>query len=303
LVFDSHFSVTLNGKDAPFISELLNQVEQTGPTSYIVSAVIPSGFFPDIASGKLVITIDETTGKGDGYAVDFVKLLVNYDENLFTGKFSGTTEPGATVRLSGTNTTVTAGATGNFSFQAIPGLNAVRVSKAGFSESYAFGIVLSSETEWEPEVQLSRGVGKPDIDFSKFGSTDAWANAAEWGKANNIINQLETEGQITLYINFDTGKATLKPDAAEVITEIVTALKARPDMKVKLEGHTDNVGNAADNKKLSDDRANAVLAAIVEKGIDKLRLTAEGFGFERPIANNNTEEGRARNRRVELVKQ
>ena len=120
--------------------------------------------------------------------------------------------------------------------------------------------------------------------------------------ADTILHKLDKEGHIALYINFDTGKATLKPDAAEVIDEIVTALKSKTDLKVKLEGHTDNVGNAAANKKLSDDRANAVMNAIVAKGIAKARLSAEGFGLEKPIADNNTNEGRAKNRRVELVK-
>ena len=180
LKWNSNFTVTLNGKDAPFIAELLNQVDQTGPVSYITSAVIPSGFFSDISSGKLVIAIDETTGAGDGFAIDFAKLLVNYDESLFTGEFNGTTEPGATVRLLGTSTTVKAANNGSFSFEAIPGLNAVRASKDGYKENYEFGIVLSSETEWSPQVVLSSGIGNPDIDFSKFGSTDAWTNASEW---------------------------------------------------------------------------------------------------------------------------
>ncbi len=183
LNWDSNFTVTLNGKDAPFIAELLNQVDQTGPVSYMISAVIPSGFFEDIASGELTITIDETTGVGDGFAVDFAKLLVNYNESLFTGEFHGTTESGATVRLLGTSTTVTASNNGNFSFEAIPGLNAVRASKDGFVENYEFGIVLSSDTEWEPNVRLYRGAGNPDIDFSQFGTTDAWADASEWATA------------------------------------------------------------------------------------------------------------------------
>lgn len=106
-----------------------------------------------------------------------------------------------------------------------------------------------------------------------------------------------------MYINFDTGKAALKPDAAAIIDEIVAALNSMPDMKVKLEGHADNVGNVADNKKLSDDRAKAAMDAIAGKGTDKTRLTAAGFGLEQPIADNNTEQGRAKNRRVELVKQ
>ena len=176
----SNFTVTLNGKDAPFIAELLNHIDQSGPVSYMISAAIPSGFFSDISSGKLVITIDETTGAGDGYAVDFAKLLVNYNADLFTGEFSGTTEPGATVRLLGTSTTVTAAADGSFNFKAVPGLNAVRASKNGYKENYQYGIVLSSGTEWNPNVPLNAGTGSPDIDFSKFAATDAWANASPW---------------------------------------------------------------------------------------------------------------------------
>ncbi|MBR5767053.1 MAG: hypothetical protein IKX86_00045, partial [Clostridia bacterium] len=167
--WESNFTVTLNGKDAPFIAELLNHTDQTGPTAYIVSAIIPSGFFREIAGGKLVIVIDETTGIGDGYAIDFAKLLINYDDKVFTGKFTGTTEPGATVRLLGTSTTVTASSTGGFSFNAIPGINAVRASKNGFVENYDSGIVLSSGTEWEASVSLTEGKGTADIDFSKFG--------------------------------------------------------------------------------------------------------------------------------------
>jgi len=134
LSWKSNFTVTLNGRDAPFIAELLNHVDQTGPTSYIVSAIIPSGFYDEIASGKLVITIDETTGVGDGYAVDFAKLLINYNENVFKGRFSGRVygAENATVRLLGTSTTVTTGYGGIFTFDAIPGLNAVRASAPGY---------------------------------------------------------------------------------------------------------------------------------------------------------------------------
>jgi len=120
---------------------------------------------------------------------------------------------------------------------------------------------------------------------------------------DTILHKLEKEGHIALYINFDTGKSTIKPESNELIDEIVAALKSKSDMKVKLEGHTDNVGTPADNKKLSNDRANAVMNAIVAKGINKSRLSAEGFGLEKPIADNSTEAGRAKNRRVEMVKQ
>jgi len=121
-------------------------------------------------------------------------------------------------------------------------------------------------------------------------------------EAEIIVKKLEEEGFVTLYINFDSGKYTIKPESYKIIDDIAAALKAKPAMKVKLEGHTDNVGNARANKKLSDDRAKAVMDAIVAKGIDKARLSAQGFGLEKPIADNKTEEGRAKNRRVELVR-
>ncbi|MBP0986754.1 MAG: hypothetical protein J6S92_00515, partial [Oscillospiraceae bacterium] len=171
LSWESDFTVTLNGKDAPFIAELLNHTDQTGPTAYIVSAIIPSGFFEDIASGKLTVVIDETTGIGDGYAIDFARLLINYNEQIFTGTVSGKTEPGATVRLLGTSTTVTASPDGTFTFHAIPGINAVRASKTGFAEKYDSGIVLSTGTEWKPVLSLEEGQSNPDIDFSKFAET------------------------------------------------------------------------------------------------------------------------------------
>ncbi len=120
--------------------------------------------------------------------------------------------------------------------------------------------------------------------------------------ADTILHKLDKEGHIALYINFDSGKATIKPESGELIDEIVTALKSKLELKVKLEGHTDNVGNATANKKLSDDRANAVMNAIAAKGVDKARLSAEGFGLDKPIADNSTEEGKAKNRRVEMVK-
>lgn len=79
-------------------------------------------------------------------------------------------------------------------------------------------------------------------------------------------------------------------------------LKANPDFKIAIDGHTDNVGDAKSNKKLSEARAHAVMNAVVAQGIDSKRLIAAWFGMEQPVADNRTEEGRAKNRRVELVK-
>ena len=120
--------------------------------------------------------------------------------------------------------------------------------------------------------------------------------------ASNMLDALTRDGHIALYINFDTGKATMRPESKPIITQIVEMLKGNPGLKVNVEGHTDNVGSPASNKTLSDERAKTVVAAIVAQGVDAKRLSALGHGQDKPIADNKTEEGRAKNRRVELVK-
>lgn len=121
--------------------------------------------------------------------------------------------------------------------------------------------------------------------------------------ANQLLDELERNGFVALYINFDTGKAELKADGQAAVAEIAAMLQAAPQLKIAIEGHTDDVGQAADNKALSERRARAVLDALLAAGIEAQRLSAAGFGQERPVADNRSEAGRAKNRRVELVKQ
>lgn len=120
--------------------------------------------------------------------------------------------------------------------------------------------------------------------------------------ANQLLDELNRNGFIALYINFDSGKSDLKADGTATVNEIATMLKSAPDLSIAIEGHTDNVGQAAANKILSEQRAQSVMNAIIAAGIDANRLSAAGFGQENPVADNRSEEGRARNRRVELVK-
>jgi cytochrome c oxidase subunit II len=99
---------------------------------------------------------------------------------------------------------------------------------------------------------------------------------------------------------FETGKSTLKSESQEQLKNIVEILKAYPNVNIKLGGYTDNVGHAANNLKLSDDRAKSVMTELVKMGIDKTRLAAEGYGQEHPVADNATEEGRSQNRRISI---
>ena len=125
------------------------------------------------------------------------------------------------------------------------------------------------------------------------------ADAAAFG------NDIRATGHAAVYgIYFDTGKSTLKPESAQSVGEIAKLLKADPSLKIYVVGHTDNVGDVDGNIKLSQDRAEAVLQALVrDQGIAAARLRAYGCGQFSPVASNDTEEGRAKNRRVELVKQ
>ncbi len=117
-----------------------------------------------------------------------------------------------------------------------------------------------------------------------------------------MADRLKTDGFVALYVNFDTGKATIKPDSSATLDTAAAALKAAADLRIEVGGHTDNVGAPEANLKLSQDRAQAVMAALAQRGIPAERMTAKGYGQTAPIADNRTEDGRAKNRRVELVK-
>jgi OOP family OmpA-OmpF porin len=125
------------------------------------------------------------------------------------------------------------------------------------------------------------------------------ADAASFG------NDLKATGHTAVYgITFDTGKADIKPESAQAIGEIAKLLKGDAGLKVFVVGHTDTVGGIDANLKLSEARAAAVLQALVRShGIAAARLKSFGNGPFAPVASNDTEEGRAKNRRVELVKQ
>lgn len=128
---------------------------------------------------------------------------------------------------------------------------------------------------------------------------DVAADAAALGAG------IKAEGRIAVYgITFDTGKADLKPASEPTLAEIAKLLKSQPALKLHVVGHTDNVAGIELNLKLSQARAEAVVQALVAKhGIAAGRLRAQGVGPVAPVASNDTEAGRAKNRRVELVKQ
>lgn len=121
--------------------------------------------------------------------------------------------------------------------------------------------------------------------------------------ASEMFETIKKAGFIALYINFETGKSQIKPESKPIIDQIFDMLKQNPDLKVSIDGHTDNVGTAQSNQTLSEARAKSVMNELVSKGIAASRLKYKGWGQTKPIADNTTEEGKAKNRRVEIVKQ
>ncbi|OIP37858.1 MAG: hypothetical protein AUK25_13935 [Desulfobacteraceae bacterium CG2_30_51_40] len=123
--------------------------------------------------------------------------------------------------------------------------------------------------------------------------------------AEVLAEDITTTGHVAIYgIYFDTGKADVKPESDPVLKEIAKLLQQNPKLNLYVVGHTDNVGTLNSNMELSKLRAEAVVKALISRhGIDSKRLHPVGVGPLSPVSSNKTEEGRAKNRRVELVEQ
>jgi OOP family OmpA-OmpF porin len=161
-----------------------------------------------------------------------------------------------------------------------------------------------------------RFVNIPNAKFAHTNAVNLWLDGrgdenpvfigrirvAESGKS--IYDEIVAKGSVaTQGILFDSGSDRIKPESAPTLKEIGAMLTAHPELKLAVEGHTDDVGNAADNLKLSESRAAAVTAALVkDHKIDAARLQAKGMGSTKPAVPNTTTEGRQTNRRVVLVK-
>jgi len=133
-------------------------------------------------------------------------------------------------------------------------------------------------------------------------------NIPQFGIENKLIAFIQDPSKPvddTTWFNFDrllfdTGKPTLQPSSEEQLNNIAEILKAYPNLHMKIGGYTDNTGDPAANKELSEARAKNVMAVLVSKGVDPSRLEAEGYGDQYPVGDNSTEEGRAKNRRIAL---
>lgn len=119
--------------------------------------------------------------------------------------------------------------------------------------------------------------------------------------ATEMGSALAQQGRFYMHIHFDYNKATLRPDALPQIQQLAQTLRQHPNWTIGLDGHTDAVGSAEFNQRLSEDRARAVKAALVADGVPAQQIATRGLGATQPVADNSTDAGRAKNRRVEVV--
>lgn len=122
------------------------------------------------------------------------------------------------------------------------------------------------------------------------------------GGSMNTLQALNKDGRVISHILFDVNSAVVKPQSMGAILDIAKALKADPSLKLEIGGHTDSDGDAGRNLTLSQERAEAIKTLLVQQGIDAARLSAKGYGAGKPIAPNDSAEGKANNRRVEFAK-
>jgi OOP family OmpA-OmpF porin len=286
-VWNHRFEVRIDERAAPDLALAFNALNQTGPVGKLVTLQLLPEFLPLLQDGRLEIAVDDAgTDAAEGFAFDFARLLINPKPWRYTGTVRGIAvresdgEPLAGVLVSvGNVRQATTGADGRFELAGVPA--GLVVAQGAHPEYLSDTEVADLEVDAELDVRLELAQS-PD-------NSDA------------LAKRLEREGSVDLYgLYFDTDQATLKPESEATLQQVRELLEARPALQLVVAGHTDAEGSEAHNQSLSERRAAAVVAWLVERGVDSARLQSRGHGETRPVADNDRVEGRALNRRVEI---
>ncbi len=283
----SHFQVSLNGTRIPSFEYALNAIDQSGPIGKLLTLQLLPEYWPLLKTGTVKLLIDDpTTHVPDGYAVDFVRILVNprnlkYQVSLAASVVDAdkhTPIAGATVTAA--LETASTDRAGKCELTGIPaGLVVATANATGYDENSVPVDLVAGQTG-QAQIELHRHQE----------STEALEKAiAETGTA-------------AVYgIHFDTDSAKLRPDSLPALDAVLGLIRRKPGSRWIISGHTDNQGNADHNQTLSERRADSVVAWLKAHGVSANQLVAQGFGATRPVADNSTASGRALNRRVEVA--
>lgn len=158
---------------------------------------------------------------------------------------------------------------------------------------------LNEAGDWVYNLGANKTIKLPDGSSINVGENSSESKLVAFIEDNNQMANDTTWFSLDRLF-FETGKATLKPESQEQLSNIAAIMKSFPKVKLKIGGYTDNTGSAVTNMKISGERANAAMKDLVGLGVAADRLKAEGYGPEHPIADNATAEGRAQNRRIDV---
>lgn len=282
----SYFQVSLNGTRIPGFQNVINALDQTGPIGKLLSLKLLPEYWPLLKSGTVNLLIDDpTTRARDGYAIDFVRILVNphkfkYQVSLTaTVTDADTHKPIAGATVSVGTESVTTDQQGKCELKGIPaGLVVPTASAPGYEENSV----------------------PVDLPTGQSGHADIRLHAHQESTAA-LEQSIAQTGTATIYgIHFDTDSSKLRGDSMPALNAVLGLIHDRQGSTWIIAGHTDNQGSDALNVPLSKARAAAVIAWLTAQGIAPERLQPQGFGSTRPVADNATASGRGLNRRVEV---
>lgn len=282
----SRFQIKINGLRFTEGEKMINLINQTGPVGKLIRLRLTTELLQKLSGDSLVISIDDpTTKQGDGYAIDFVKLLIN-PKMIYKGKIQGKIVD-ATTREVIVNATasvdnfgsVVSDDEGNFIIENIPaGLSIVTGSAAGYSSDQKQVDVIADDLSEMVELELRRS-GKIKYNDKTLQEGD-----------NLVMNNIQ----------FEVNSSKLLPAGKAELDKLTALMKENPTIEILLSGHTSAEGSAALNRELSLKRVRSCKDYLASKEIDEGRITIKGFGPDIPVAPNDTEANRARNRRVEM---
>lgn len=282
------FQFHINGKRLTYVENVINHLEQTGPIGKLVQVgVLPEDnhLFKD---GKVSIKIDDPiTGAGDGFAIDFIQLLINpKGEYKCIGNISGTVKDengnllkDVIVSANGLKENLT-DQNGAFVLKNVPiGIITVTANKRSYLSSS-----VNFELKKDENKQVELILKKKSLETEDF-----------------LEKELKEKGFVNLYgIHFDSGKDVPKKESESTLKELANFLNNNKNIKIQVVGHTDSDGNSQLNKDLSLRRAKSIISRLRAMKVDVANIKPVGLGESSPVANNDTDAGKALNRRVEL---